>query len=107
MVGDKGHQKMNKWLYTRKNIFSAESLHFMIVAIMTSVIIGLGVAVALPKYGIIVGVVLALFILFILLRKFFVECITIYKPLETKVSKEERDNRFNKVFSKAWFLHFY
>lgn len=107
LIGKENHQKFNEILYTKKNMFSAETLHFMVISIMTSVIIGLGVGAVLTNYSIILGILVALLIFAILLYKYFKECIRIYKSLETKVSKEERNSRFNNVFSKAWFLHFY
>lgn len=107
LKGEDNHLKIDKNMYTNKNMFSAESLHFMIIALMTAVIIGLGTAVMIPKFGVIVGPIVGVLILLILIKKYFKECINVYKPLETKVSKEERNKRFNSVFSKAWFLHFY
>ena len=51
----------------------------------------------------VIGVVLvALLVAFLLLRKYFAECIKIYQVLI-----DHKDSSFNHTFKIAWFLHFY
>ena len=59
--------------------------------------------------SILVSIAIALIVWLFLVRIYFGHCIKIYSCLENKTSttKESKDKAFNKVFSKAWFLHFY
>jgi fatty acid desaturase len=108
-----GEKRFRRLLYTKKNIFSSETLHFVIIALMCSFISALGVSLALTNLaniGIIIGVIVGLCVFTHLVVIFFRTCIKIYLPLEERANEndEERRNKaFNKVFSKAWFLHFY
>ncbi len=101
-----GGAKFRKWYYAWKSSFSAETMHFAVQALITSITFGLSV-------GLIIGTeilawkitsgILAGFVVFAwLLWQYFSECIDVYKVLE-----DNRESSFNKTFSKAWFLHFY
>ena len=106
-------QTIRRLYYARKNIFSSETMHFVIIAIMTSFIIALGASLALislPKINLIVGVACAVIAFSLLLSLYFGTCIKVYAPLESYADDDEgkkKNRAFNRVFSKAWFLHFY
>lgn len=108
-----GGWKFNKWLYVRKNTQSAETFYFMIIALMSSFILALGAFLILPKIkyaSIIICAGIGLFAWVFLLCAYFQHCIKVYACLEKKNKDNDqktRDKAFNKVFSKAWFLHFY
>ena len=113
LVEKKGELRFKKLLYVKKNLFSSETMHFIIIALMCSFISALGVGLMLSTLdviGVIVAVAVGLMVFAYLLSVFFKTCIKIYCTLETrnKEGDERRRNvAFNKVFSKAWFLHFY
>lgn len=101
----KGGKKWRYCKYFRKNIFSSETLHFLIVDIMTSVLIGLGFFLILPLetwLSVLLAVLLALFTFNTLLFLYFKFCQEVYAVLIN-----DKDYSFNKTFSKAWFLHLY
>lgn len=108
-----GDTKLKKLLFVKKNIFSSETLHFVIIALMTSFISGLGAGLLLklPNTAVIaIGAFVALLIMIFLLITYFRTCIKVYACLEKRddaYDVQRRDKAFNKVFSKAWFLHFY
>ena len=108
----KGEKRFRRALYVRSNIFSSETLHFVIIALMCSFISGLGVALmsSTLSYNVLFGVLAAILIFVLLIWVFFNTCIKIYLTLEERNRPDDekrRNKRFNKVFSKAWFLHFY
>jgi hypothetical protein len=97
--------KFSKMKYVRKNLFSSETLYFMIHTLITCIILGLGMYLALDltscvRLAVSVGVALATAAL--MLWKYFFECIKIYRVL-----KGGLDEDFNHTFKIAWFLHFY
>lgn len=101
--------KMNYFKYVRKNSFSSETLHFIIIGLITSFVFGIGIAISLPVIlvlKIVVSVLIVLIVLVLLLYIYFRSCIKIYKVLAS-TDKEEKDQLFSKAFSKAWFLHMY
>ncbi len=107
-----GQTKMNKWLYVRKNTLSSETFHFFIIALMCAFVFALGVFLMfdVTNYlSILVSIAIALIVWLFLVRIYFGHCIKIYSCLENKSSTTPatKDKAFNKVFSKAWFLHFY
>ena len=108
-----GKKILKKFTYARKNIFSSETLHFVIIDLMASFISGLGAALALvsmPKISLALGIVTGIAVFVLLIVLYFRTCIKVYMPLEEngKADCAETKNRaFNRVFSKAWFLHFY
>ena len=109
-------RKLNKLLFVRKNLFSSETLHFIIINLMCSFISGLGAAlicISLDFWGTAIGVLVGVILFAYLLSVYFKTCIKIYSVLEksdedeTDEGLKRKDAAFNKVFSKAWFLHFY
>lgn len=100
-----GTSEFSKAKYVRKNLFSSETLHFIIHTTITVIILGLGTYLVLDvqkwiRFAAAIAVAVAVFLL--LLRKYFVECIKIYQVLIDK-----KDASFNHTFKIAWFLHFY
>ena len=109
----KGELVVDKPLYVKKNIFSSETLHYVIIVLLCSFIAGLGVALALGflgKISIALGIVIGLLVFIHLLHVYFKTCIKIYQVLEKRLDEKDDERRakaFKKVFEKAWFLHFY
>ncbi len=105
-----GVKKFNRLLYTKKNIFSSETLHFVIIALMCSFISALGFSLLLTKLDLLISITVGVLLFAHLVFIFFRTCIKIYLPLEKTDADDDnlrRDSDFNRVFSKAWFLHFY
>ena len=114
LVYRRGERRFRKLLYVKKNANSSETMYFIIISLMSSFICGLGTASILKALGVAfyvpVGISVGLAVLAFLLWLFFGTCIRIYRCLEIRNRKGDearRDKDFNKVFSKAWFLHFY
>lgn len=106
-----GKTKFDKLSYFKKNLFSAETLHFLIIAFMSSFIFALGLSLLITLDGFAKLAICALggfILLLLLLYCYFEECIRIYSfQAFDDTMKDEKNRRFNKVFGKAWFLHFY
>ncbi len=97
--------RFDSFAYCRKNLFSAETMHFMIQDTITSIIIGLGTALVLPfstLQSVVLGTLAGIVIFAILLAEFFKKSRALYNVLV-----DGYDDSFNAAFSKAWFLHFY
>lgn len=103
--------KLKKGLLVKKNLFSAETMHFQIIAIMASFISGLGLALIVESSipcKTLIGIATGLLIFSILLIIYFYNCMKTYFALESNGNdRRSRDHAFNSTFSKAWFLHFY
>ncbi len=98
-------KRFHKWKYVKKNLFSAETMHFIIQALITSILFGLSVALILSLdllFSVLIGVVAGLALLLVFLKVYFDQCCDVYRVLV-----DDSDEAFNKTFSKAWFLHFY
>lgn len=111
--GDKFVKKNNdgecvgfdKKMFFKKNIFSGETIYFLIHAFIVSVLLALGVGLMISKWrvaAIIISVLLALCSFTYHVKLFFDELIGVYDVLV-----DDTEASFNKTFSKAWFLHFY
>lgn len=104
---------LSGWRYAKKNIYSSETLHFLIIDLMASFILGLGIALLLEpvcSYNVLIAVAVAVLALFTLLFFYFRACFKIYLSLQStseNFDSEKKNLAFNKAFSKAWFLHFY
>ncbi len=112
LISRRGEKRLNKSLYVKKNLFSSETIHFIIIDLMCSFISALGAALiflSLDVLGIIIGILLGAVIFSYLLSVYFKTCIKMYTVLEERRGDDEdrKNDAFNKVFSKAWFLHFY
>lgn len=105
IVEGKNGKTFNKFKYFIKNVFSSETLHYLIVCFVTAIIIGLGTTLALPFelwISALIGVAVGIIFFSILLAVYFNKCLEVYKVL-----CDNSNASFNGAFSKAWFLHFY
>lgn len=105
----KNDSRLNFNKYARKNIFSSETMYFMIIDLMATFIFSLGVSLIVPFsliYQIICGVGVGIILFLVLLTIYFKVSLGVYKVLSEE-DKTKRDQAFSKVFSKAWFLHVY
>lgn len=105
-----GETRLDSWKYIKKNFLSSETFHFIIIALMCSFILALGVSLLWASLHIAFLIIVGLIVWTFLAGVYFHHCIRIYKCLEVRNGEndhERRDKAFNKVFSKAWFLHFY
>ena len=103
---------LDRVLFVKKNVFSSETLYFVIISLMASFIGGLGFSMLFGTWSwlsISLGVLVGIVALGWLLSVYFGALIRVYSILEERgsASAEDRDKDFNRVFSKAWFLHFY
>ena len=101
--------KFNHFGYVKKNLFSSETLYFLILGLIASCVFGIGIAIILPFQiwtKLVISFVIVLTMLLLLMYLYFSTCIKCYKLLAT-TDKEEKDMLFSKVFGKAWFLHIY
>ena len=99
--------------YAKANIFSAETMHFIIIDLMTSFIAALGIIMLLEdlaKIKIVIGIIGALIIFVVQLFYYFYVCRKVYSVIKMINQNQEikkREDAFNRVFKKAWFLHMY
>lgn len=104
----KANGKVDRVLFFKQNIFSAETIYYVIHSLLVSIIGGLGLGLSLvglfphPVYNILVGLALGLLIFDFLIRNYFKNLRKVYQ-----VIVDDEDSSFNWTFSKAWFLHFY
>ncbi len=97
--------RFSRWLYLKKNIFSAETMYFLIHSLITALLLGLSIALILPlstALSVICAIVVGVLLLVGLLAFYFHECIKVYGVLI-----DEKDSSFNFAFKSAWFLHFF
>lgn len=114
LVDRRGEKRFRKLLYMKKNVNSSETMYFVIISLMCAFICGLGTALILKSFEIAfhvtVGIAVGLAAFIFLWWLYFGTCIRIYRCLEVRNregDESRRDKDFNRVFSKAWFLHFY
>ncbi|MDE6355747.1 MAG: hypothetical protein K2L67_00700 [Clostridia bacterium] len=99
------HGKWSSYLYCKKNLFSSETLHYLIITLLTSVLFALGIFLILPlnlDIALTISIVSGFVLMILLMISYFHNCIALYAVL-----KDGLDKSFNKTFSKAWFLHIY
>ena len=107
------NKRLNRRKFVKGNMNSTETLHCVIIVLMAAFIIGLGVSLLLnflSWIGIIVGAAVGVAVVLCLMRVYFRTLMKIYLLLEDAHSDEEKNKKndaFNSVFKKAWFLHFY
>ncbi|MDE7082972.1 MAG: hypothetical protein K2O89_04640 [Clostridia bacterium] len=97
--------KWSSYLYFKKNLFSSETLHYLIITLLTSALFGLGIFLTLPlKLGVALAISVAsgAVLMTMLMLSYFYNCIAVYAVL-----KDGLDKSFNRTFGKAWFLHIY
>lgn len=100
-----GKRTFRSFKFFKSNIFSAETLLYVTLIILVSIVAGLGMALTCGKVVLIsavIGICFGILIFAFLLWRFFFHCKKIYQVLV-----DGSDQSFNYVFSKAWFLHFY
>ena len=99
-----GYKRFAHWKIFYSNIFSAESLLFLVMAFFASVISGLGIYMLISNYS--YCTLISIFVA-LLLFNFFIWFY--FRNLENvfKVLIDNTEESFNFTFSKAWFLHFY
>ena len=116
-------KKWGKYVYTNKynktafryrdifwsNLFSAESLHYVLIAFLTSIAAGFGLYLIACNYiGLshlifsTICVAIGILVFALQLLYYYYNLILIYRVLI-----DNNHSSFNFTFSKAWFLHFY
>ncbi len=89
--------------YVKEGFFSAETLYYLIVVLLTGAVAGMSIGCLIQwRYSILSAIVVGALVVLLLMRKYFHECIKIYK-----VSQDGLDSSFNIPYAKAWFLHFF
>ncbi|MBR2451695.1 MAG: hypothetical protein IKB37_00760 [Rikenellaceae bacterium] len=100
-----GARKFRHWHIFTSNIFSAESIYYIIIALLTSISCGLSIYMILhftPLYAMIFSIITTNTLLILLIIFYFRNIEKIYRVLV-----DNNSSSFNFAFSKAWFLHFY
>lgn len=100
-------KKLSLRKYVQANRFSAETMYYLVIVLITAGVNWIGLAMVIDyrlslKTSIIISGMIAIVIVKILMNRYFLMNLDIYKVLENEDTKE-----FNKIFSKAWFLHIY
>ena len=117
------------WKYAWGNKFSAETFHFIVIALITSIIAGVGVGIVsffnfdfnsdVRWISILTAILVGVAVLLFLLYYYFNSCSRIYKSVlydevntndnddKNDIKANKRKKAFNKAFGKAMFLHFY
>lgn len=103
-----GNCRFNRWKIFTGNIFSAETLYFMILVLITVITLSLGCFISLNQISGNLAVALIVSVL-IALKMFWWQLWMYYHNLEKiyAVLVDGKESSFNYAFSKAWFLHFY
>ncbi|MBQ1990439.1 MAG: hypothetical protein II231_04845 [Rikenellaceae bacterium] len=100
-----GDKKFCHWRIFVNNIFSAESIYYIIIILLTAVSSGLSLYMILchvASYAIIFSLFITILLFVLLLYFYFRNLERIYRALV-----DDSSSSFNFAFSKAWFLHFY
>ena len=97
-----GVRSFSNWRVFKNNIFSAETLYYCIIALLTSISVGVGTGMVFwgeVWLGYIAGgvmIILLMMLYFKHLKRFFQVLVD-----------DNLEESFNYAFSKAWILHFY
>ena len=108
----KGKLIFDRKIYFRKSLFSSETLYFAVMCLMASCVICLGLLLVIQTAGnldVLIGISGGVAVFVVLAGVYFSVGHVVYGLLgieQTEENQELRDKCFNKVFSKAWFLHF-
>lgn len=99
-----GKKRILNFKVFSENIFSAESLLYLVMAFFTAVISGVGIYMFVDKscYSVYIPIVAGALILTYLLTMYFSNLKRVFKVLA-----DGTEASFNFTFGKAWFLHFY
>ena len=106
---DKKNNKYKRLDFYKGNIFSGETIYYLIHSFITSIMVYLGINQMFYNNSKITesllnisGVLCAVIVFVILTIFYFERLLEVYSVLV-----ENTEKAFNKAFSKAWFLHFY
>jgi RsiW-degrading membrane proteinase PrsW (M82 family) len=104
--------KLSDRRFKEKNRSSAETFSFGVLALLSSIMLGLSLYLLLPclKPGwirIAVPAVVFLSSLWLLMRRYMRDLFEVYHCLALKRGTDDFNKAFNKSFEKAWFLHVY
>lgn len=105
MVGEGDNARLRPMKFVKKNIFSAESIHYFVLVLIDVMILGVGLFFVIPGEFLVriaIGIASAVGLFLILTVEYFYQCVKVYRVLI-----DGKDDSFNATFSKAWFLHFY
>ena len=97
-----GVRSFSNWRVFKNNIFSAETLYYCIIALLTSISVGVGTGMVFwgeAWLGYVAGgamLILLMLLYFRQLKRFFQVLVD-----------DDFGASFNYAFSKAWILHFY
>lgn len=100
-----GKKYFRYWDIFYNNIFSAESLYYVMISLLTSILSGLSIFLILFSYqklSITISVTVFAALFLFLLYIYFSNLKRVYQVLV-----DNKNSSFNFTFSKAWFLHFY
>lgn len=99
------HKAFDHWRIFKGNIFSAETLHYIIISLLTSILFCVALYLMVKSLTIIYIILLGVAFLVMfgaLLHLYFRNLEKVYQVLV-----DEQSESFNFAFGKAWFLHFY
>jgi len=92
-------------VFVRRNMFSAETIYYIIHLFITAVLFGLSASLICPLglwWKVLAGIIAGIVLIAWLLRKYMKELRKVYAVLEDGL-----DESFKNTFKKAWFLHLY
>lgn len=104
----KENGKFNKQKFFWNNLFSSETLYFIVHCLIADAVFGFGVGLLLPletKFQVLFGIISAILLLLIELFLYYKELAGVYKACHA--NNDEKDKYFTKTYSNAWFLHFF
>lgn len=100
-----GKKCFRYWDIFVNNVFSAESLYYIMISLLTSIVAGLSIYLIFSQYklfSVIVSLIVFVVLFALLLNMYFSNLRRVYQVLV-----DNKNDSFNFTFSKAWFLHFY
>ena len=100
-----GDKSFRYWDIFFNNIFSAESLYYIMISLLTSIVSALStyfIFYSFKPFSIITSILVFLVFFVMLLYIYFSNLRRVYQVLV-----DDKNDSFNFTFSKAWFLHFY
>lgn len=104
-VNKKSISSFNKWKIFTKNIFSAETLYYLVISLITVITLSIGIYTTLSVWvsnPLLISLIIVVCVFIWLIWMYYYNLTKIYSVLIDK-----KESSFNFAFSKAWFLHFY
>lgn len=88
-----------------KNLFSAETFSLLVVALLSSIMLGLSIYLLFEPsfWAYFWGIGMLVYHLLSYMRELF----KVYQCVNPSLSENKREDHFNDAFKKAWFLHVY